>query len=165
MGSVEVFGAAANLGFVGSTDGISGYTVADLNTLLDTDLPQREIKANAVAVLAIGRNNVSTNASTWSAATLTDYQSCITKLLAAGYTKVLCRLLPGGDGVFKYTTVQGQIQSLVAGLGNPNVIYIDTTGYPTYETSFNDVTHPTEAGYLTLLPFVIASYRAALGLP
>lgn len=161
-GEVETMRVAAALGFTGSTCGISGYTIAQLDTLLTTVLPRRTITSNDVAVIAIGRNNVG---GAFDAAETSGYQSIISKLLAAGYGTVLCRgILPAGDHGVTWPAENGSIQSIVAGLANPNVKFVDTSSYPTYTTASNDNTHPDDAGYTTLAPYVEASYRAALGL-
>lgn len=161
-GDVETMRVAAAIGFTGSTCGISGYTIAQLDTLLTTVLPRRTITGSDVAVVAIGRNNTG---GAFDAAETTGYQSIISKLLAAGYGTVLCRgLLPHGDLTTTWPAENGSIQSIVTGLANPNVKFVDTSGYPAYSTAGDDKTHPTDAGYATLAPYVEASYRTALGL-
>ncbi len=161
-GYVEVFQVAAALSFAGGTCAIGGYTIAQLDTLLTTTLPQMTVTSNDVAILAIGRNNVG---GAFDAAEIASYQSCISKLLAAGFGKVLCRgILPSGDRASLWAAENGSISSIVSGLANPNVIFIDTSACPTYTTVSNDKTHPDAAGYVVIGDFVRPLYATALGL-
>lgn len=161
-GDVEMMRVAAAIGFTGSTCGVSGYSIAQLDTLLTTVMPRRTVTSSDVAVIAIGRNHVG---GAFDAAEISGYQSIISKLLTAGYGTVLCRgILPSGNLSTTWPDENGSIQSIVTGLANPNVKFVDTSGYPAYDTQSNDNTHPTDAGYTTLAPYVEASYRAALGL-
>ena len=158
-GECEVFRVAAALGFVGGTTAVGGYTIAQLDTLLTTALPQRAITSNDVAVLAIGRNNVPTI----DAAAITSYQSCINKLLTAGYGKVLCRgILPSPTRSTIWTSENAALSAGVAALGNANAIWIDVYSCPAYDAI--DSTHPSDAGYVTIAAFVQPLYAAALGI-
>lgn len=152
-GDVETMRVAAAMGFVGSTSGVSGHTTPQCATLMDTVLPNRAITSNDVAVLAIGRND--------SPMVQADYQSCINKLLTAGYGKVLCRgVLPEGANTFP--TTNGTIQAAIAAVGNSNVIFINTATWSGIQTS--DTTHPTPTGYVTIAGYALPAYLAALGL-
>ncbi len=156
---VDTMQVAAALGMVGSTHGISGYTIAQCKTLLDTVLPKKTVAAADVAVLAIGRNNVPTIDSTEQA----DYGLCIDKLLAAGYGKVLCRaILPTPNGSSSWVSENAALQAVVTAKANPNVIWIPTITWLGYASADN--THPTAAGYVTLAGYAVPAYTAALGL-
>lgn len=160
----ETMSVAAALGFAGSTIGVSGHTIAQCKTLLDTTLPLKTVTSADVAILAIGRNNVSpNNADIIDSAEQEDYLLCINKLLAKGYGKVLCRaILPSPNGNELWTTQNAALESVVTTLANPNVIWIPTVTWLGYSTQDN--LHPTAAGYLTLAGYAIPAYSSALGL-
>jgi hypothetical protein len=160
-GDVETMRVAAAIGYVGSTNGTGGYTIANLDTQLTTLLTKRQVSASDVAILAIGRNNVTGSA--FDGPTITAYQSCITKLLAAGYGKVLCRgILPSASGNFVWAPENGSIHSIVTGLANPNVIFVNTSSW--YPFNSSDTVHPSMAGFVTLAGFAVPAYQVALGL-
>lgn len=164
-GEVEIMRVAAAMGFTGSTCGISGYQIADLDALLTTVLPRRTITSSDVAVIAIGRNNVSSNTDPLDSTEISGYQSIINKLLSAGYGTVLCRgIMPSGDRTLNWAAGNASIQSIVTGAANPNVKFVNMSGCPAYTSGGNDNTHPDDAGYAAIAPYVEASYRAALGL-
>lgn len=153
-GEVDTMSVAAAIGFVGSTNGVAGHDVADCEALIDTVTPGREISSADVAILATGRND------TGSLPQAT-YESCINKLLAAGYGTVLCRgILPESSET--WVTPNGVIQAAVAAVADPNVIFIDTSSWSGIATS--DSVHPTAAGYQTIVDYAIPAYSAALEL-
>lgn len=156
---VETMQVAASLGKLGSTNGISGHTIAQCKALLDVILPLKTVTSDDVAVLAIGRNNVGTIDSTEQA----DYNLCVDKLLAKGYGKVLCRaIIPSAEGASLWTAENATLQGLVTARANPNVIWVPTVTWWPYGSPDN--THPNAAGYVTLAGFAEPAYRAALGL-
>lgn len=156
---VETMPVAASLGMVGSTNGIGGYTIAQCISLLDTVLPTKTVTSSDVAILAIGRNNVPT----LTAQDEIDYATCINKLLAKGYGKVICRgILPMPNGVTTFPSANASLQAVVAAQANPNVIWVPTDTWTGYGSQ--DGTHPTATGYLTLAGFAAPAYTTALGL-
>lgn len=151
----ETMRVAASMGFVGSTNGISGHTIAACKTLLDTVLPTKTVTSSDVAILAIGGNN----APGIDATEQTDYGLCIDKLLAKGYGKVICRgILPRPDGSNSWTTDNAALQSVVTAKANPNVLWVNPSTWIGYDTT--DQTHPTAAGYVTLAGFAAPAYTA-----
>lgn len=165
-GEVDTLRVAAALGFAGLTSGVSGYTIQQIDTMLDTVLPQLTVdSADDVAIVAAGRNNVTTDADALDAVEIAAYESIISKLLAKGYSKVLCRgILPSGTRLNLWTAANASIQAIVTGLANPKVVFIDTSACPTYTSIANDKTHPDAAGYAVVAAFVKPLYQSALGL-
>ena len=164
-GEVDVLRVAAALGYAGLTSGVSGHTIQQIDTMLDTVLPQLTVDSDDVAIVAAGRNNVTTDADALDATEITAYQSIISKLLIKGYGKVLCRgILPGGTRLNLWTAGNSSIQSIVTGLADPKVVFIDTSACPVYTTTSNDKTHPDAAGYAVVAAHVKPLYQSALGL-
>ncbi len=156
---VETMPAAAAMGFVGSTYGIGGYTIAQCIGLLDTILPVKTVTANDVAILAIGRNNIPTI----TAQDEIDYATCIDKLVAKGYGKIICRgILPLPNGTDSFPAENAALQAVMVAKVNPNLIWVPTDTWIGWGSS--DSVHPTDAGYITLKNFAIPAYTSALGL-
>jgi lysophospholipase L1-like esterase len=156
----ETMFVAAKLGMVGVTNGINGLTIAGCKTLLDSVLPLKILTANDVAILAIGRNDISPGID---ATDQTDFGLCIDKLLAAGYGKVLCRaILPSPTGSSLWETQNAALESVVTARADPKVIWVPTLTWFPYDGV--DSTHPSAAGYVTLSGLAEPAYRAALGL-
>jgi hypothetical protein len=157
---VETMSVAAALGFTGTTIGVAGQTIAGCKTMLDTTLPLLTVESTDVAILAIGGNSA---AGGIDAAKKADYLACINKLLAKGYSKVICRgILPTPDGSDTRSIYNVELQSVVTALGNPNVVWMDTATWIGYNTLDN--THPTSVGYVTIYGYALAAVRAILGL-
>ena len=165
-GNVETFGAAAGLGCVGSTFGLSGQTVEGLYADLTGILAGITTNTSAdVAVLAIGRNNVG---AVWTSTTNTDYAAMITQLRAK-FNKVICRgILNGGSGSTApylpsnatWPTENGYIQTLVTNAADPNVTYVDPTAWT--DVAMANSTHPNDAGYATLIGHCITAYTGKI---
>lgn len=156
---VETMPAAAAIGFVGSTYGIGGYTIAQCIGLLDTVLPVKTVTSSDVAILAIGRNNVPTI----TAQDEIDYATCIAKLVAKGYGKIICRgILPLPNGTNSFPAENSALQAVMTAAGNPNLIWVDTSTWIGWDST--DSVHPTAAGYVTIKDFAIPAYTTALGL-
>lgn len=155
----ELMSVAAKLGFVGSTNGISGQTIGGAKAMLDAVLPGRAVGANDIAILAIGGNSASDGIDSTEQA---DYGILIDKLLAKGYLKVLCRgIIPPVDSNSNPAAANATLKSVMDGKSNPKLIWIDTSTWTGYETQ--DGVHPTAAGYVTLAGYAYTAY-AALGL-
>jgi lysophospholipase L1-like esterase len=158
--NTETMPVAAALGFVGSTNGISGLTIAGEKTLLDTVLPLKTVSASDVAILAIGGNSATDGIDATDQA---DYSACIDKLLAKGYGKILCRgILPIASAQTIIDAANAALKSVMDGKANAKLVWIDPKLWTGYETQ--DDTHPTAAGYRTLAGYAEPAYRAALGL-
>lgn len=156
----ETMRVAAAMGFVGSTNGISGATIAVCKAMLDTVLPGRTVSASDVAILAIGGNSASDGIDSTEQA---DYAACIDKLLAKGYGKVLCRgILPNVPAQALVNAANVILKSVMDAKANPKLVWIDPTSWTGFETL--DSTHPTANGYATLAAYAEPAYRAALGL-
>lgn len=161
-GEVDVLRVAASMGYVATTAGIAGHTIANLETALTTYLAALTVTANDVAIIAIGRNNTG---GAFDAAETTSYTNIINALVTKGYGKIICRgILPSGTHSTEWTAENGSISSIVAGIGNANVVFCDVSGLGTYTTQASDTTHPDAAGYATIAAYVEPLYRTILGL-
>lgn len=158
--NTETMGVAAAMGFVGSTNGISGLTIAGEKTLLDTVLPLKTVTASDVAILAIGGNSATDGIDATDQA---DYGLCIDKLLAKGYGKIICRgILPIASAQTIIDAANIALKLVMDGKANAKLVWVDPVSWTGYETQ--DGTHPTIAGYATLATFALPAYIAALGL-
>ncbi len=153
----ETMSVAADLGYVGSTNGISGYTIGQCDAQLDVWLPLKTITSADVAILAIGGNNLPDI----DAAELIAYRSCIDKQLAAGYGKVICRgILPRPDGSNTWAVANAALKSVVTAMADDRVVWLETSTWIGYDTT--DETHPTSAGYVTLRGYATPAVAALL---
>lgn len=161
-GAVDTTRVAAALGYVGVTGGVAGKTVEEIDTALTTYLAALTVTSNDVAIVAAGRNNPG---AAWVAATNTAYDSIISKLLAKGYGKIICRgILPDGNRATTYPTENGYIQARVTAAADAKVVFCDVSSCPTFTTQSSDNTHPDTAGYITIATYVEPLYRAILGI-
>lgn len=161
-GEVDLFRVAASMGFAATTAGISGQTINGLELALPTYLAALTVTSSDVAILAIGRNNVTGGID---AAEQTDYGDCIDLLVAKGYGKIICRgILPAGDHSNYWTTENAALAAVVTAKANPAVVFCDVSGCPTYSTQASDNTHPDAAGYAVIAAHVEPLYRTLLGL-
>jgi lysophospholipase L1-like esterase len=155
----ETMRVAAAMGFVGSTNGISGLTISGGSNLLDVVLPARTVTSSDVAVLAIGGNSAAEGIDGPEQAA---YAACIDKLLAKGYGKVLCRgILPNVAAQPLVDAANVTLKSVMDGKADARLVWIDTTSWA---FSTIDGTHPDAAGYATLAGYAVPAYTAALGL-
>lgn len=162
LGNVDVLSVAASMGYVPLTAGVGGSTIAQLETAITTYLAALTVTANDVAILAIGRNNTG---GAFDAAETTSYTNIINALVTKGYGKIICRgILPSGTHSTTWPDENGSISSIVAGIGNANVVFCDVSGLGTYTTQASDTTHPDAAGYATIAAYVEPLYRTILGL-
>ncbi|MNP40992.1 hypothetical protein D3C76_1346680 [compost metagenome] len=152
---------AAAMGFVGSTNGISGLTISGLKDLLDVILPLSTVGANDVAILAIGGNSAAGGIDSTEQA---DYAACIDKLLAKGFTKVLCRgILPNIPAQSLVDAANITLKAVMDAKADTRLVWIDTH---TWAFSSLDDTHPDNSpgGYPAIAGYAIPAYSAALGL-
>ena len=163
-GDVETLYVASKLGMVGGTNGIDGLTINGGIALMNTILPLRTITSSDVAIIALGRNDVSGGITPQVQA---DYLTLINKVLTAGYGTVICRgILPqGGTATINpelWPVQNAALKLIVDTLANSNVKFVDTSSWIHWDSSDN--THPSAAGYLTVASFAEPAYRIALGL-
>lgn len=160
---VETHEVAAYFGYIGNDWAVSGWTTNDLLTKLQsgnftTYINRHSNRVNDVAVLAIGRNNtdIDTNATVQ-----TEYTAIIDHLVNnIGYAKVLCRgILPESGNPF--TAQNAMIESLVTAYGDPNVVYIDVSGWTGISTV--DGVHPDATGYGQMVDYAKVSYAPYIG--
>lgn len=155
-GGGDAFTVASSLGFVGSTCGISGNTIAQLRVRIDHDIANRIVSAGDVAVLAIGRNN----STGMSAQDRIDYNYILTALRTV-YSKVIAQgVMNGGDGTTTFPSINTDIQTQVTAQADANVVYANVDSLGAYATMGGDGTHPTDAGYITIAPGLRAAYIA-----
>lgn len=151
---------AANIGFVGSTNGISGATILVCKGMLDAVLPGRTVSGSDVAVLAIGGNNASDGIDATEQA---DYSACIDKLLTKGYGKVLCRgILPNVPAQAQVDAANVILKSVMDGKADARLVWIDPSVCTGFDTI--DGTHPTSAGYAFITTQLLPPYKTALGI-
>lgn len=155
----EIMRVAASMGYVGSTNGISGLTIEGCKTMLDLVLPMKTVTSDDVAILAIGGNNIGTGIGSSQQA---DYGLLIDKLLAKGYGKILCRgILPAADGSNNWATQNGLLHDAMTAKANAKLVWIETSTWLGYETL--DGAHPTVSGYTTIAGYAAPAYASALG--
>jgi lysophospholipase L1-like esterase len=112
-----------------------------------------------VAILGIGGNSA---AGGIDPAEQAEYASCIDKLIAKGYGKVLCRgILPNVAAQPLVDAANITLKSVMDGKADAKLVWIDPT---TWAFSTDDGTHPNAAGYATLAGYAVPAYSAALGL-
>lgn len=158
--NTETMIVASAMGFLGSTNGVSGLTIAQMKTLLDSVLPAKVVVSLDVAILAIGGNSAEDGIDVTDQA---DYSACIDKLLAKAYGKVLCRgILPRPGAETTIAAANAALKLVMDGKANSRLAWIEPVTWTGYETQ--DGTHPTAAGYLTIAGFAQPAYTAALGL-
>ena len=156
---IDIHATASNLGYLGQTYAISGWTINDLLVNLDEfNLPSL-IEANDIAILAIGRNN--TNINTDANARL-EYAQIITKLLGFGYKQVLCRgLLP--EPTNSMTPQNLAIAGIVADYSNSKVFFLDVSSW--LGIDFQDGVHPSAIGYQQMIAYGINTFPKYLSPP
>lgn len=139
--------AAAALGMVGSTYGISGQTSAQLATRMASQVALTNSNvASDIAVLAIGRNDGGVFSSS-------DFDTMATALLV-GYAKILVRgVLDTGTS---YAAFNASMSAWVTGKADARIVYIDPAAWTGIATA--EGTHPTDAGYVTLANYCITAY-------
>lgn len=157
---VETMQAAAALGYVGTTMGVSGLTIEGLLEKLDTWLPAITTRAADVAIMAIGANNAGAGITPQNQA---DYLSCINKLKAKFSGIILCRgILPPNEDPSLADPANALLKSVVDTLADPRVRWVNTRTWSPWGTI--DGAHPTAEGYRTLTAFAVPAYSAVLGL-
>lgn len=165
-GEVDLMLVAASMGYVATTVGIGGQTIAELEAAMDTYLTAfNSVTSDDVAILAIGRNNI-VNAPRIDATVKASYDNIIDKLVAKGYGKVICRgVLPnaGHTDTWDDADQNPALEDVVDTIANPAVVFLDVSTCPVY-TADGPGTHPNTAGYATIAAYVEPLYRTILGL-
>jgi lysophospholipase L1-like esterase len=156
----ETMRVAAAMGFVGSTNGISGQTITGGKAMLDLVLAGRNVGINDVAILALGGNSAADGIDTTEQ---NDYNIMIDKLLTKGYGKVFCRgILPlaneGANALI--ITANNVLKGLVQARNDPRVVWVETSTWTGYEAL--DGVHPTAAGYVTIGNYALPAYQSLL---
>lgn len=162
-GVTDAYLAAIANGHIAASLGIGGLTTAALLAALPAAAARRAVKQHAV--LAIGRNDPAGGAQFRA-----DYLGCIDALLAAGYTKVVCRGITPLDGGTADFAATADIQAVVAAKADARVEFMpvstwqpiatvlgeggDTTGYAG--------THPTAQGYAQSAVFYAPALKAII---
>jgi hypothetical protein len=158
---VDVNNTAPFFGYLGCTFGQAGATTASLLGFLPTVISGITIEAGDVAVLAIGRNNITGAFDLGTQASVQQEYRDIVDILLANYDKVLARgILPEGSP----TDFQSQntvIESIVDSYSDPRLVFVDTSQWSGISTV--DSVHPDKAGYLTISDYSKVDYAEFLG--
>lgn len=161
-GNVETMAVAAALGYVGSTYGINGDTVAILKARIDACLAGKDNdNTKDVAVLAIGRNGAGTGlAADFTVGIIADMDYILSALLVK-YSKVLVRgVMPESGNTF--AGYNGAMATWVATKDTARVKYIDVSDMDPATVARADGVHPTDGGYGTMTGLFVTRYTAAL---
>jgi hypothetical protein len=150
-GSVDTFEAASILGMVGGTFGVGGQTTGELHDRMDATLAGLDVRSGDVAIVAIGAND-----SAWTATQDAAYKGIVSKLLAKGFSKVLCRSLLHFTGD-TFASNRAGIEATVASIADARVKHISTA---TVTPSAG--LHPDRAEYRVIAPQLAALYASAL---
>lgn len=159
---VETMWVAARMEMAGSTNGISGLTIAAAKTLIDNVVANRVIGATDVFLLAIGGNNAETGVGTPEKA---DYDLCIDKLLAKNPGTIICRGLlpsPNAGSQALIAAANAQLKSVVDAKANAKVIWCDPVTWTDYTTA--DGVHPDAPGYVDIADYAVPAYKTLLGI-
>lgn len=150
-GDVDLHKTAAALGFASLTVGLAGQDAAGLDSDMATILAAIEVPD--IAVIAVGRNDSAGSGFRAS------YASIVDALKAAGVPLILCRgVTPHAETA---TAVNSDIETVVVGLADPDVVFIDTSTWTGIDTV--DDIHPTHDGYVTLADFTTEAYEPYFG--
>ena len=149
---IDIHNTAAHFGRLGQTYATSGWTVNDLLVNLSTFNLTNLVEDGDTAILAIGRNSLTINTDPTIQA---DYALTITALLAAGYSKVFCRGILS-ESSNSYSEQNLAISNVVNDYANPNVFFVDVSGWLSIGTQDN--VHPSAAGYAEMVEYSKATY-------
>lgn len=147
--------AQNRLGIYASSNGQAGGAITTLTAAIPTVATKYAVKD--IALLSIGIN------STDDGAFQSSYEALITAVLAAGWTKVICR---GVVTVSSTTSKNAKIAAAVASIGNPNVVYADvstwtaTTNGAGGTIAMPDGAHPNAAGFATMADFMVRDHAS-----
>lgn len=148
---------AINFGMLGGVYAVSGWKVNDLLVNLPGILANTTVSEGDVAILAIGRNDVSTLVSDLTVRS--EYNQIINLLINKGYSKILCRGI-FGEVSSSYSEQNSVLESEVLSFSNPNIIWIDVSSWTSIERPDN--VHPNATGYQEIAAYSIADYAEYL---
>jgi lysophospholipase L1-like esterase len=153
---IDIHNAAAHFGMLGQTYATSGWTVNDLLVNLDSFNLTNLVEVGDIALMAIGRNSLTIDTDPTIQA---DYESTITGLLAAGYSRVLCRgiLAESGD---TFAAQNAAIEAVVTSYADARVEFIDVSSWIGIATQ--DGVHPSVAGYGQMVEYAKVTYEPFL---
>jgi hypothetical protein len=147
-------------GLAGNQHGLAGATITLLNSSFATIMGFVPAGKRQTAILSIGINSAD------DASFQGDYQTLIGTVLAAGYTKVICR---GLVQVSSNASKNAKIQAAVAAVGNPAVTYADVSTWTAATTDTGspvivmpDGSHPNDLGYDRLAQLVLRDHLTLL---
>ena len=138
-----------------TSNGSAGGTITGLTAAIPTIAPK--FRAKDIALLSIGINSADDGAFQG------DYQALIAAVLAAGWTKVICR---GLVTTLNNDTKNAKISAAVTAIGNPNVVYADvstwtaTTNGAGGTIAMPDGAHPNAAGFATMADFMVRDHAS-----
>jgi len=138
-----------------TNNALSGGTIADMTTAIPTIAGKFQVKD--IFLLSVGINSADDGSFQSS------YQALITAVLAAGWTKVLCR---GLVTTTAQTSKNAKIAAAVTAMANPAVVYLDvstwvaTTNGAGGTIAMPDGAHPNAAGFATMADFMVRDHAA-----
>lgn len=161
IGSVDVHRMQASIPtLAGVQYGLAGATINLLTSSFATLMASVPVAKRQTALLSIGVNSAD------DASFQGDYQTLIGTVLAAGYSKVVCRgLLLTGSTASK----NAKIQAAVTAVGNPAVVFADVSTWTAATTDLGglsvwmpDGAHPNDTGYDRMAQLVVRDHSALL---
>lgn len=147
--------AQNRLGIYAASNGLSGGAITALTAAMPTIATKYAVKD--IALLSVGINSAD------DANFQGDYQALITAVLAAGWSKVICR---GVVTVASTASKNAKISAAVTAIGNANVVYADvstwtaTTNGAGGTIAMPDGAHPNAAGFATMADFMVRDHAA-----
>lgn len=156
VAAVDTYKYATSLGAMPSTTAKAGITIETLTTAIPTIFGFLAVPD--IAVLAIGRNNVTSTEADFKTA----YTSCINALLTAGCTKIICRGITPNTGADYWATQNSWISAVVDTFASSDIVYVGTGSWTGIATS--DGTHPNETGYVTMADYEVTAFDGIHGL-
>lgn len=144
--------------------GVSGNTIANLETRMPAVLAAMDVDSDDIALLDIGQNDGPGEALSTDEATR--YGNLISMLLAKGYGGVRCLAVYNGAGN-NPAPINSSIQSLVSARNDSRVSYVARNGYVAATSGGTidapDGLHPSDAGYLQMAALNQSAVEPSLG--
>ncbi len=138
-----------------TNNGLSGGTIVNLTAAIPTIAGK--MQAKDIALLSIGINSADDGNFQ------TDYQALITAVLAAGWSKVICR---GLVQTTAQTSKNTKIAAAVTAMADARVVYaavatwIATTDGAGGTIAMPDGAHPNAAGFATMADYMVRDHSA-----
>lgn len=162
VGSVDIHRAQVPFSaLAGVQYGLAGATIVLLNSSFTTIMSAVPVSKRQTAILSVGINSAD------DASFQGDYQTLIGTVLAAGYSKVVCRGLiqAGASNASK----NAKIQAAVTAVSNPAVVYADVSTWAAATTDTGapvivmpDGAHPNDLGYDRMTTLIVRDHSALL---